>query len=363
MRVRIAMSGLVGLLACLSLSAGAPAALAAPLQEEDAADAPRPVASPTPRATPIASPTPHASNTPRSAATPTPRPGASPSPALTPSYLPAADAATPGFGDNPVAPTPAPKATKAADSACGDNPGGCLVLPELAVWESLALTLLGFAAGVLLTTLAFTLLRRRQGAAEILAAVRRHNEVIDRLNQLQLRERHLVAEVPAPVAAPPNADVPPPAAPPAPQLPLPPGVDPARLRAIGACFNAAADMAEPSLEGYLAALGECGDVYEAQVLADGAITLGPDIYTGAGDLDLVALELGDDAAALVPSFAAVQRFLAGAMRMDDTGPELARAFTLSPDTANRLTCARPAVVEIADDGLRLVPGQLSGFAG
>jgi hypothetical protein len=129
---------------------------------------------------------------------------------------------------------------------------------------------------------------------------------------------------------------------------------------IAARFNAIAALPEPTRDDFMSMLHEW-HMYDARIDTQGQLALGPGLYDGAPDVELVAIALNEDSVALIPSLAYLGRFRAGSVREGDAGSAIASMFGLVADGSRRLKCARPAVVEHNEQGLRVLPGQLSGF--
>lgn len=272
--------------------------------------------------------------------------GAAPAPAATGS--PAPVAAAPALAAQPAA-------ASAAQVGEGPVPNRGFAEPAIGatgtppdVWMSIALVLAGALGGMIVTTVAFLLFRGR-GAQVDDDALRRHHELLARIAQLEQRgpqpsDARRPAEGAPPGIAPPTATM------------------TRRLGEIAARFNTIAAQSEISLQAYLDGFAEYGTAYAAKVGPGGQVTLTPEVYAGDEHVELVALALRDDAAALVPSHAWLARLREGAPTPDRAGEQVAAAFSLRADGSGRLSCPRPAVVEGGPAGLRLLAGQLSGFA-
>lgn len=272
--------------------------------------------------------------------------GAAPAPAATGASAPAAAApaatpiAQPSAAPAAVADGPVPNRgyTEPLQGATGAAPD---------IWMSIALVLAGALGGMTVATVAFLLFRSRAAPVDE-DGLRRHHELLARIAQIEQRgaqapEAHRPVEGPPPGIVPPMATL------------------TRRLGEISARFNTIAALPELSLQAYLDAFAEYGTAYVAKVGPGGQVTLAPEVYAGDEGVELVAMALRDDAAALVPSHAWLARLRADAPTPDRAGEQVSAAFSLRADGSGRLSCSRPAVVEGGPAGLRLLPGQLSGF--
>lgn len=274
--------------------------------------------------------------------------GAAPAPAATGSPAPAAAAPAP-------APVAQPAAAPAVPVAEGPMPNRGFVDPSIGgagatpdVWMSIALVLAGALGGMIVTTVAFLLFRGRSAMGNE-DSLRRHQELLARLAQLEQRGPQ------GPDACRPAEGSPPGVTPPSATMTR-------RLGEIAARFNSIAALPELSLQAYLDAFAEYGTAYAAKAGPGGQVALTPEVYAGDENVELVAMALRDDAAALVPSYSWLARLREGVPTPDRAGEQVAAAFSLRADGSGRLSCPRPAVVEGGPAGLRLLAGQLSGFA-